>query len=318
MIKNRTMSWWPSACQALDQAISRVAESEYQRLSAGRGSEECLHYTEQALEGLGGLQRGEEPEYNEWDALFYITWYHPRQVNLALALIRYFLSRRPSPPRGLHVIDLGCGSFAVRFALAIALAETRLSGASFDVAIRGIDPSRSMKEIGEKLWLEFLSIVTGTPSLSCVATACGEIASSCVSHDSSDSYCASHEAHVRETSPATDCWLIAAHTVYESNRLLIRNELATIRTKSRPALVIVTTHVSKVLLAHFAAGSGFTFTSFHEPYPWSGTLDRTTAWRTSLIYRLAPPPDHIGLNFLPSPVVWNPSSKSAAIYREGN
>lgn len=267
MFKSRTMSWWPPVCQALDEAIARVAESEYRRLSAGRRPEECLHCTEQALEALGALQRGAEPEYNEWDALFYVTWYQPRQVNLALALTRYFLSRRSSPARDLHIVDLGCGSLAVQFALTIALAEARLMGASIDATVQGIDPSASMARVGEELWLEFWSIVNDNPHLSYVADSCDVISSSYTSHDSSDSYCASYEAHAQTTLTSTDCWLIAAHTVYESNKLLIRDQLTTIRTKSEPALVIVTTHVSKAPLALFVAGSGFTFTTFHEPYP---------------------------------------------------
>ena len=75
---------------------------------------------------------GEEPEYNEWDALFYVTWYQPRQINLALAILQklYEDARKwLGSDFPLHIIDVGCGAFlAVQFAMAILAAENQREG----------------------------------------------------------------------------------------------------------------------------------------------------------------------------------------------
>lgn len=57
----------------IESAILEVAESAYARLSTGMTAPQVARRVGQALDSLGGLRRGIEPEYNEWDALFYLT-----------------------------------------------------------------------------------------------------------------------------------------------------------------------------------------------------------------------------------------------------
>ena len=105
---------------ALDQAIVRVAEAEYARLSSGIPPMKCAEAVASALNSWANLKSGMQPEYNEWEALFYLTWYQPHQINLALAIVRYFLTT----PQPLHIIDLGCGALATQVAMAVAVAES--------------------------------------------------------------------------------------------------------------------------------------------------------------------------------------------------
>ena len=259
--------------QSLDMAIARVAEDEFSRLSGGKTPEECVNCVTQALKSLGGLQWGNAPEYNEWDALFYLTWYQPRQINIALAVLRRFFSGQP-----LHIIDVGCGALAVQFAVAVAIAEKQLVGS--EVTVQGIDPSESMRRIGEELWLKFWSIVYEDRYLSNLAGACDVLTSSCNSHDSKESY-------YKMNSPGTECWLIAVHAVYESNKEDIRNTFAEIRSKFAPMLEIVTTHPSKRDVAWSMTGE-----EFNEEYNEADsqcTFPETTAWRKHLIDRLSTP-----------------------------
>lgn len=254
-------------------AIAGVAEDEYSRLSGGKTPDECLDCITQALKSLGGLQRGNAPEYNEWDALFYLTWYQPRQINIALAVLRRFFSGQP-----LHIIDVGCGALAVQFAVAVAVAEKQLVRS--EITVQGIDPSEPMRRLGEKLWLKFWSIVYEDSHLSNLADACDILTSSCDSHDSK-------EAYYKRNSPVTGCWLIAVHAVYESNKEDIQNTFAEIRSKSAPMLEIVTTHPSKRDVAWSMTGEEFK-EECNEPDS-QCSFPETTAWRKRLIDRLSLP-----------------------------
>ena len=73
---------FPTTMRLLEGAILEVAKSEYARLSAGLAPHQVATRVGDALESLGGLRRGVAPAYDEWDALFYLTWYQPRQINL--------------------------------------------------------------------------------------------------------------------------------------------------------------------------------------------------------------------------------------------
>ena len=143
-----------------DEAIATVAEQEFNRLRRiTTDNAQVAENVKAALDSLVNLQYGVEPEYNEWEALFYVTWYQPYQINLALTVLQkvYEDARQHlGPDLPLHIIDVGCGALAVQFAMAILAAEYRQEDSK--VIINGIDPSDPMKKIGETLWLEFWSI----------------------------------------------------------------------------------------------------------------------------------------------------------------
>ncbi len=308
----KLLSWSHMVRQSLDMAIVTVAEDEYRRLSTGKSPKECLNRVTKALESMGGLQKGNEPKYNEWDALFYLTWYQPRQINLAFAIVRRFLSGK-----SLHVIDVGCGSFAVQIAVAIAVAKKHLRHTDINVTIQGIDRSKHMRRIGKMVWSTFKSIVDKKLRLSNLSRTCDAMTESCGSYDSNDWYYRSGAAHTRRSSSHGECWLMAIHAVYESNKHDVRRSLAAIRKKSTPALVVVTSHSSKSGEAWFAAGDEFE--EMTTQLPWSGNLPKTTAWRSDLLDRLPKPPPNIVCNYLETPVQWNPPKNDPVIlFRKGD
>ena len=136
------------AC-VIDEAIATVAEEEFNRLcEITNNVAQVGENIKAALESLAKLRDGLEPEYNEWDALFYVTWYQPRQINLALSILQELyqdVRKWQGPDLPLHIIDVECGALAVQFAMAILAAEGTPAECNDNVTVNGIDPSEPMK-----------------------------------------------------------------------------------------------------------------------------------------------------------------------------
>ena len=132
----------------IDCAIAEVAEQEFRRLTRALSEEEIVGHVHRALDELRKLGEGGTPAYDcEWVALFYLTWYQARHINLVYSLLD---DRSVELPRRLHVVDLGCGAMAVQFALAIFAATSDQGGTR--ISLTSIDNSRPMIAIGVELW----------------------------------------------------------------------------------------------------------------------------------------------------------------------
>ena len=139
----------------IDRAIAEVAQQEFQRLRRGLSEEEIVGHVHRALEELKKLGEGGTPAYDcEWVALFYLTWYQPRHINLVYSILD---QTRVELPRRLHVVDLGCGAMAVQFAMAVFAATSDQTGTR--VSLTGIDISRPMIAIGVELWNCFRKMI---------------------------------------------------------------------------------------------------------------------------------------------------------------
>lgn len=139
----------------VDRAVAKVAEQEFRRLSRALSEEEAVDHVHRALAELRKLREGSVPAYDcEWVALFYLTWYQARQINLVYSLL---VQRNVGLPRRLHVVDLGCGAMAVQFALAIFAATSGQAGTR--ISLTGIDSSRQMIAIGVELWKCFRKMI---------------------------------------------------------------------------------------------------------------------------------------------------------------
>ena len=123
--------------EAIDRAITKVAETEFQRLSAEMGKDALTNKVHATLGSFKGLRQGIPPDYRDpWVALFYLTWFQPGQIQLAHDLIDRMKQKRGS--RGLigkhhgklQVLDIGCGALATLFAVAWAAADTLNDGLS--------------------------------------------------------------------------------------------------------------------------------------------------------------------------------------------
>lgn len=281
---------------ALDTAIADVAESEYKRLARGKSPEDIATHVAHALRSFEQLQSGMPPEYNEWDALLYLTWYQPRQVNLALAAVAGYREA----PRPVHVIDVGCGALATTIAMAISAAGSEVPPADIDIEIHGIDPSDHMRSIGLRLLRRFCHIVTHDPSLSRLRMICDKV--NVGIHRTLDEYYRSDGAK-RGTHRASTCWLTVIHAVYASNVDGLQSDLGQIRRKSDPAYEVVTCHkVGRKEAAQICRHGAKELRLKRENFL---HLDATTTWRRNLSRCLPTTVDTILVPYLRRPVPWN-------------
>ena len=308
------------AC-VIDEAIATVAEEEFNRLCEITNNVALVgENIKAALESLAKLRDGLEPEYNEWDALFYVTWYQPRQINLALSILQELyqdVRKWQGPDLPLHIIDVGCGALAVQFAMAILATECHREGDN--VTVTGIDPSEAMRKIGESLWLEFWTILDKHPGkhpeLSDLARFCDYMTSSCESFDSYSLYCSS-KVDRPQVMERTECWMIALHAIYESNKDKIKEALQTLYGQYSPRVRLVTCHESKLSVARSVAGGDFRCHILSSNMlPFQGELSNTTEWRRHLVKKL---PNNLlrsveGL--LKRPAEWAPDKTTAVLAR---
>ena len=295
---------------ALDIAIAKVAEAEYDRLSAGRPAEHVAQKVDQAVASFLRLARGISPAYDEWDALFYLTWYQPRQVNLALALAWPF-DQEPQP---LHIIDVGCGSLAMQIAMAIAVARSGLPEQDIYIELHGIDPSDAMTRIGRLLLCAFSDVVRSDPVLSRsrLRMACDRTQEHMGVWRNLAMYYRSDRAHEGGIYPSPNCWLTALHAVYASNYDQMYKIFQFIRRQSDPAYEVVTCHkvgyASAQLICRRDARQ---VRLLKDRFAFSGHLHRTTSLRQQLARRS--PTSDMTRRLLAQPVPWNPPQDDRCI-----
>ena len=260
---------------ALDKAIVSTVKSQYDRITEGKNSFECAFEVGKALEALRYLGRGKEPDYNdEWIALFYLTWYQGAHINLACEVVRKLFSCSKDKEKPINIIDFGCGTLAVKFALAIYMAET---GKFPDIVLDSIDPSKSMRNIGKKMFKKFWHIVEEDHNLPHLAYACDRIF-----HQSN--FGSSYKDIEIDFDRASKDWLILMHAVYESNKYPIKSSLEKISDTWKPEQAIITSHSNKLDLIKFIV-DGY---GRESEVSWleCQELNKTTKWRKMLYNRL--------------------------------
>lgn len=272
----------------LDEAIANVAEQEFNRLRRITNDDvQVAENVKEALDSLINLQKGVEPEYNEWDALFYVTWYQPYQINLALTILQEVYEdaqQHPGPDFPLHIIDVGCGALAVQFAMAIL--ATVYQREETDLTVNGVDPSEPMRKIGKTLWLEFWSNLSHHPELSDLSHTCDYMTNNCQLFDSLTSCCWSEVSYSR-TNRYFECWLTAVHVIYESNKGTIKLNLEKLYAQYSPSVIIVTCPDFKCEIARSVTGEDFRYKNLNsDELTFQGQLRNTTEWRRCLVDRL--------------------------------
>ena len=202
------------ALGALDEAIAAVARREYDRLTS-RGSLDkcqCQERVKAAFDSLDRLQSPHrKPDYEDWDSLFYLAWHQPRQVHLAYSVFRCFWESGR-----LRVIDVACGAWALRMALAILGAERVQGSLDGRVAVHGIDSSASMRRLGEELWIEWWSRAEARGLHGLVDTM-DAMTSSSGTYDSYEDWADSASARDAQL-PDVRWWLTAVHGVHGQTR----------------------------------------------------------------------------------------------------
>ncbi len=274
----------------IDRAIAKVAEREFRRLSRGLSDEEVARTVRIALDEVAKTGKCRTPNYDcEWVALFYLTWFQARQINLVYSLLDQM---QVELPRDLHVVDLGCGTLGVQFALA-AFAATR-DQAGTRISLTGMDISRPMIAIGVELWDCFtdmirkeahgslLDRVTTTMSTKIMATDPTTVRTFCPERD--------HR-------PATDRWLTSIHSAYH----LPQDLLPVLSDRWKPEGILLTAHSRRASdLARVVKDMSYQFGGMKVRPRKEGCLRQTTKWRHQLCRRL-----RLRHPLLKSAVEWN-------------
>ena len=286
-----------AVANALDKAITVVAEDEFNRLSHGLPLSQVANEIEVALNSFRKLSDGVMPNYNEWDALFYITWYQPSQINLVYSVIKKMLSEGVSLDDKLHIVDFGCGALAMQFGVALAVADALEQGKSINaIRFELIDDSESMISIGKKVWDQFELEVCNVSDLPYLAEACKIMKSR-----------KNISTSVKQQNWSNVCWISAIHAVYEENEEVVKQELTTLVKALSPDVCFTTTHnhaQGRNLLAKVWDPNSNNYSS---DWKWgiqpqfSGNLKSITQWRTNLHRKILdiPPMIKIGENDYP-------------------
>lgn len=295
---------------ALDMAIVETAEEEYKRLGAGKSPVDVAADVAQAFKSFAGLQSGTPPKYNEWDALLYLTWYQPRQINLALAAVAEYREA----PQPVHIIDIGCGALVTTIAMAISAAAVDVLPSDIEVEVHGVDPSDHMRGIGLRLLRNFSLIVAREPSLSRLHVVCDRVEENLGIHRTLDEYYdLQSRASKRSKRIESTCWLTAIHAVYASNVDSLREDLKRVRRESLPVYEVVICHsIGRDVAAQICRRDAREMMLRRDNLKFHGYLDETTAWRWKLMQRLPTATDPILEPYLRRQVPWNPEQDDTA------
>lgn len=296
--------------QLLDQAIQETACSEFSRLDDGLDRKMDIKLkVESALKSLKLLQTGGEPDYHDpWTAVFYLTWFQPRHVNLIYSYLKRSNERLP---QGLRVVDLGSGCSATMFALAVFAATSRQHEAR--ISVHGIEPSRAMRTLGLQLWVRFSKLIRREGSGGSVIL---ERMNRVIERMSQDSQTGDSWRDMREETVkwrrriGRDCtWLTSVHAAYHlpSGRGMRKATL-----ELSPEVMLITADHSRSselndVLRELHEIHYYSFQHASEQRENHGCLTKTTNWRRDLRERVID--DWGSFNFdryLKREVRWNP------------
>ena len=269
----------------LDQAIQETARSEFIRLYEGLSRKKTVRSrVRDALRSLDRLRKGGVPDYDDpWTALFYLTWYQPRHINLVYSHLK---STNAQLPQILRVVDLGCGSLATVFALALFAATSGQHEAR--ISVHGFDPNLAMPTLGLELRQRFAksireaatSSVCRNPMLKLMDRLINRMSVN-VSTSMDNEYQRLLRRSERARATQHKTWLTAIHAAYH-----LPSELRTEILEWDPTGILITADHSRspeldnVLLK--LDGIQYSFhTGSVEPEV-IGCLTRTTKWRQRL------------------------------------
>ena len=291
---------------ALDDAMAEVFEERLRKLCGGRGKEACAEKVVKALDSIGLLRAGGKPDYDKWDAPFYVTWYQPRQVHLVYTVLKQ--SAPTGDPRPLLIVDVGCGAGAVQMAAAILAAEGHPSVAGRAVSVWGIDPSKPMREIGDDLFLAFgcAAEERGYRKLLDVIDPMMGRGRTFASYDLPGDSLKKEELTRRAKEGV--CWLTSVHAAYDESKEEVKGLLDKLRTTIEPEYELATTDDTKSCELSYIFDAADPQSEELRPEPaLSGDFCRTTKRRQRLSTELAGswPPGKSKEGLLKSCVRWD-------------
>ena len=289
---------------AIDEAIAIVAEAQWSTLaddlkdpSARSRTAKCVY---ESLCSLDQLSKDMIPRYNSWDALFYLTWYQPRQINLVYSMLskiykskssKEFISLKvdwfASNNDTIRIIDFGCGCLATMFAVAFAASDTYALGEETpEIKIDCIDTSQDMMNIGNKTWSVFRDTIRRIDRHHPVCNIFDKISPKMVPYSSNSA--------PRPSVYDAPCLISAIHCVYSQTIDETKSAISNYIKLLNPVAVLVTTHSSKdslldCVLPHHSVQSyysrGASGNEVNLRFK-AGSLDKTSKWRGVINSRL--------------------------------
>ena len=289
----------------LDRAIAEVFRSEVNHLTQSQNlsDAEKVSNVEDALEELGKLGKiqGEMPKYDEWVAPFYVSWYQPRQINLAYSMITAIIAEESirkeilTDTGRLYVVDFGCGALAMQFGVALAIADALQKNQKiYSACVVSYDKSKAMTNIGKKVWEQFKSEVRKDAKLPYLGQACELIDTR------------ADMPFGRNPQNNEIIWLSAIHAAFSANKDEVKKKLACLTDALRPSAGFITSPNIRSKVAKCA--SPFYRNEYKEysrgiPGIFTGKLQETTRVRRELLDSLDYP-DGISTKFLNRRVTW--------------
>ncbi len=291
------MNWKiQNATNILDRVITTVSEQEFNRLASFLHTDRIKKKGLDALESLGKLQKGEMSDYHdEWVALFY-HWYQPAQINLAYSMIKSIINSTGISNEKLHIVDFGCGSLAMQFGVALAMADTKNKKSITEIRIDSIDTSQAMIKIGQKMWELFKLRACRYPKIyNHLGRVCEIIKPKYYS-----------DIKKVELAKDSDRWISAIHPVYDGNKADVKQSLKSLVDRLRPDMCFVSTHNSKKYLLS-EVWPFVNHNSKNVYLQFNGELRDITQWRRKLNSILS----H---GYLNKPVTWGEGRDFAIWY----
>ena len=225
---------------ALDKAITTVADQEFDQLTKGLNDVQIAEKVVGSLQSLDRLRFGKIPNYDEWDALFY-HWYQPSHINLAYSMIEW--SHELSDQ--LHIVDFGCGALAMQFGVFLAAVDAIERGQPInEIQIDSIDTSEAMIDVGQKIWEQLKREIARSPNLSYLSRACDVI--------KPRPLIIREEGDIERigSAPNSNVWVSAIHAVYDDNKDDVQCSLKSLVDRLAPDICFASTHIaSKKLLS---------------------------------------------------------------------
>ena len=308
---------------ALSEATIAVAQDELDRLSRGLDSNQKAERVEYALNQLGGLRSSEMPEYgNRWVALFYTTWYQPRQINISYRIVKSYLKESNiDRDKALFAIDFGCGALAMQFGIALAFADTSNPQDTMpEISILSMDSSKDMIRIGRRIWTKFKENVDTDDRLVFLSQICNSIKYGTMSYQFSEEPITLPSTWL-DTPPDSYRWISAIHTVYEENLNQVRNLLQFLANSFNPDVGFITSQNYQENVRRsrevspFSSERGYESPNINIRPGFAGPLSQITRWRSNL-------PTELGSveiarsDYLTRPVRWDTRGTNFMIFRK--
>ena len=314
-----------------------VAQEEWSRL-AGDSLDIDRHVyvarsVEKSLRAFQSLQLGGMPDYNEWDALLYGTWFQPKQINIVSSILwtlrrQWNVNSQPwwngdildVPNGNVHVIDFGCGALATQFAIALAALDSIGRGVRISsIRIDSIDTSLPMIYFGQRVWDRFVGIMhLRYPH---------EVLSSVLNLVQGATHTGLDQLPNRTDST---CYLTSIHAAYEQALDEVKIKLSKLMSMYDPDGLLLTTQSGKWLMLHAMCPATGNSDYLEIPVQklsmapvFSGPLSRVTEWRRMMLARLLVERDvliNAGVdinflrNYLTSDVEWQYSPLASRVH----